>query len=73
VHQTKYVKELLRKFGLDKAKAICTSMLPSISLNLKKESKSVDITKYRQMIGSLPYIIASIPDLMFSIYMYARF
>jgi len=55
VQQIKYVKELLRKFELDKTKTMCTLMHPSTSMNLEKESKSVDITKYRHVIGLLLY------------------
>ena len=36
-------------------------------------SKSVDIKKYRGMIGSLLYLSASRPDIMFSVCMCARF
>jgi len=36
LHQTKYVKELLRKSRLDETKIICIPMHPSTSLNLEK-------------------------------------
>ena len=34
---------------------------------------SIDITKYRGMIGSLLYLMASRPDIMFSVCLCARF
>ncbi|GJU84428.1 retrovirus-related pol polyprotein from transposon TNT 1-94 [Tanacetum coccineum] len=38
-----------------------------------EECESVDSTKYRGMIGSLLYLTASRPDIMFSVYLCARF
>ncbi|GKA59307.1 hypothetical protein Tco_0758620 [Tanacetum coccineum] len=42
-------------------------------LTLDKDSESIDSTKYRGMIGSLLYLIASRPDIMFSVCLWARF
>ncbi|GJR85029.1 hypothetical protein Tco_0209040 [Tanacetum coccineum] len=38
-----------------------------------KEGESVDNTKYRGMIGSLLYLTASRPDIMFSVCLSSRF
>ena len=42
-------------------------------LNLDEGGKTVDQTLYRSMIGSLLYLTASRPDIMFSVCMCARF
>ena len=42
-------------------------------LDLNEEGKSVDQKVYRSMIGSLLYLCASRPDIMFSVCMCARF
>ncbi|GJR96572.1 hypothetical protein Tco_0268746 [Tanacetum coccineum] len=42
-------------------------------LTLDTDSESVDSTKYRGMIGSLLYLTASRPDIMFSVCLCARF
>ena len=42
-------------------------------LNLDEEGNMVDQTLYRSMIGSLLYLTASRPDIMFSVCMCARF
>ncbi|GJV50285.1 hypothetical protein Tco_1440497 [Tanacetum coccineum] len=42
-------------------------------LTLDKDSESIDSTKYRGMIGSLLYLTASRPDIMFSVCLCARF
>nr|GEV50058.1 copia protein [Tanacetum cinerariifolium]GEV71034.1 copia protein [Tanacetum cinerariifolium] len=42
-------------------------------LTLDKDNESIDSTKYKGMIGSLLYLTASRPDIMFSVYLYASF
>ena len=45
----------------------------SIKLDMDEKGKSVDQTKYRGMIGSLLYLTASRPDIMYSVCLCARF
>ena len=45
----------------------------SIKLDMDEKGKLVDQTKYRDMIGSLLYLTASRPDIMYSVCLYARF
>jgi hypothetical protein len=71
--QTKYVKDMLKKFDLADAKPIKTPMALNGYLDLNKEGKLVDQKVYRSMIGSLLYLCASRPDIMLSVCMCARF
>jgi transposase InsO family protein len=73
INQSKYCKELLKKFGMQNAKEISTPMSTSCYLDKDEGGKSVDESKYRGMIGSLLYLTASRPDIMFSVCMCARF
>ena len=73
VSQSKYCKELLKRFGMDNSKEMATPMSTSCYLDKDEEGKPVDITKYRGMIGSLLYLTASRPDIMFSVCMCARY
>ena len=73
VHQTKYVKELLKRFGFESVKPKSTPMPQNSKLFSDESGKSVDITKYRGMIGSLLYLTASRPDIMYSVCVCARF
>jgi hypothetical protein len=66
--QSKYVNDLLKRFGMDNSKSIKTPMA-----NLDEGGNSVDLKLYRFMIGSLLYLTASRPDIMFSVFMCARF
>jgi hypothetical protein len=53
VSQTKYIKDMLKKFGMEDAKGITTPMSTSESLDSDKSGNMVDQKLYRSMIGSL--------------------
>ncbi|GKE45538.1 hypothetical protein Tco_1472822 [Tanacetum coccineum] len=72
-NQSKYIKEMLKKFGLEDSKPMKTPMSLDTKLTKDEECESVDSTKYRGMIGSLLYQTASRPDIMFSVCLFARF
>jgi hypothetical protein len=73
ISQTKYTQDLLKRFGMKDAKPAKTPMGTDIHVDLNKGGKSVDQKAYRSMIGSLLYLCASRPDIMFSVCMCARF
>ena len=58
---------------MDERKPIKTPMPSNGYLNLDEGGKLVDQTLYRSMIGSLLYLTASRPNIMFSVCMCARF
>ncbi|GJX32480.1 retrovirus-related pol polyprotein from transposon TNT 1-94 [Tanacetum coccineum] len=60
-NQSKYIKEMLKKFGLEDSKPMKTPMSFDTKLTKDEECESVDSTKYRGMIGSLLYLMASSP------------
>nr|GEV17177.1 retrovirus-related Pol polyprotein from transposon TNT 1-94 [Tanacetum cinerariifolium] len=72
-NQSKYIKKMLKKFGLKDSKSNKTPMSTEIKLTKDDEANSVDSSKYRGMIGSLLYLTASSPDIMFSVRLCARF
>ncbi|GJZ72594.1 retrovirus-related pol polyprotein from transposon TNT 1-94 [Tanacetum coccineum] len=72
-NQSKYIKEMLKKFGLEDSKPTKTPMSTKIKLTKDDEADSVDSTKYQGMIGSLLYLTASRLNIMFSVCLCARF
>ncbi|GKD32110.1 retrovirus-related pol polyprotein from transposon TNT 1-94 [Tanacetum coccineum] len=72
-NQSKYVKEMLKKFGLKDSKPIKTPMSSETKLTRNEDREPIDDTKYRGMIGSLLYLTASRPNIMFSVCLCARF
>jgi len=73
VHQTKYTKELLKKFKLEDCKVMNTPMHPTCTWSKEDTGSKVDQKLYRGMIGSLLYLTASRPYILFSVCLCARF
>ncbi|GJU46411.1 retrovirus-related pol polyprotein from transposon TNT 1-94 [Tanacetum coccineum] len=71
-NQSKYIKEMLKKFDLEDSKPIRTPMSFETKLTRDEDGESVDDTKYRGMIGSLLYLTASRSDIMFSMCPFSR-
>ena len=63
---------MLKKFGMNEAKPISTPMGTNDNLDSNASGNMVDQKLYRSMIGSLLYVTASRPDVMFSVCMCAR-
>ncbi|XP_050889605.1 secreted RxLR effector protein 161-like [Lathyrus oleraceus] len=73
INQSKYCKELLKRFDMDSCKEMSTPMGSGSYVDQDESGVSIDITKYRCMIGSLLYLITSHPDIMFNVCLCARF
>ena len=71
--QSKYAKNLAKKFGLESASSVKTPMSPNVKLTVDLLGKSVDSSLYRSMIGSILYIIASRPDISYSVGVCAKY
>ncbi|GJV57851.1 putative ribonuclease H-like domain-containing protein [Tanacetum coccineum] len=67
ISQDKYADEILKKFGFSTMKTASTPMETSKPLLKDAEAKDVDVHLYRSMIGSLMYLTASRPDIMFDV------
>ena len=64
---------MLKKFSFEDVKEIDTPMSPIIKLDKNEKEKDVNQKLYRGMIGSLLYLTASRPDIMFCVCLCARF
>ena len=71
--QSKYVKTILQKYSLENCSVSKTPMATGNKLDSDKDGISVDIKTYRGMIGSLLYLTASRPDIMFATCFLARY
>jgi hypothetical protein len=73
VSQGKYIKDMLKKFGMEDAQGISTPMGTNGSLDSDTSGNMVEQKMYWSMIGSLLYVTVSMPNVMFSVCMCARF
>ncbi|GJX83147.1 putative reverse transcriptase, RNA-dependent DNA polymerase [Tanacetum coccineum] len=72
ISQDKYVVEIWKKFDFALVKAASTPMETNKALIKDEEGKDVDVHLYRSLIGSLMYLTASRPDIMFAVCACAR-
>ena len=73
INQAKYVRDLLKKYGIEGCKKLSTPMATSTKLDSDESDKAVDQKMLRGMIGSLLYLTASKPDIQFSVCLCAHF
>ncbi|GKB84317.1 retrovirus-related pol polyprotein from transposon TNT 1-94, partial [Tanacetum coccineum] len=73
INQSKYALESLKKYGMESSDLVDTSMVEKSKLDEDTQGKAIDPTHYREMIGTLMYLIASRPDLTFAVCMCARY
>ncbi|KAI3742653.1 hypothetical protein L1987_60345 [Smallanthus sonchifolius] len=73
IHQSKYVKDILSRFTMEDCTPYDTPIPVNHKLNSDPDGKEVDCRLYRAMIGSLMYLTASRPDIMFAVCICSRF
>ncbi|GKA51207.1 putative ribonuclease H-like domain-containing protein [Tanacetum coccineum] len=72
ISQDKYVADILKKFDFVTVKTTSTPIETNKALLKDEEAEDVDVHLYRSMIGSLMYLTASRPDIMFAVCACAR-
>nr|GEY72836.1 hypothetical protein [Tanacetum cinerariifolium] len=73
INQSKYILDILKRFGMENCDTVPTPMVEQAKLKLDLVGKPVDHIDYRSMIGSLMYVTSSRPDIMFVTCMCARY
>nr|GEU68599.1 retrovirus-related Pol polyprotein from transposon TNT 1-94 [Tanacetum cinerariifolium] len=66
INQSKYILDILKKFGMENYDTVPTPMVEQAKLKLDLVEKPVNHTDYRSIIGSLMYVTSSRPDIMFA-------
>ncbi|GJW95240.1 putative ribonuclease H-like domain-containing protein, partial [Tanacetum coccineum] len=67
ISQDKYVAKILKKFDFVSVKTASTPIETHKPLVKDEEASDVDVHLYRSMIGSLMYLTASRPDIIFAV------
>ncbi|GJQ94036.1 retrovirus-related pol polyprotein from transposon TNT 1-94 [Tanacetum coccineum] len=68
----KFSKEILKKFGMDSCDPVDTPIVERLNLDEDPLGIPIDQTRFRSMVGSLMYLTASKPDIVFTVCMCAR-
>ncbi|GJW24299.1 retrovirus-related pol polyprotein from transposon TNT 1-94 [Tanacetum coccineum] len=70
INQAKYALETLKKYGMDLSDPVDTPMVDRLKLDEDLMGIPVDQTRFRGMVGSLMYLTASRPDLVFAVHLH---
>ncbi|CAM8890160.1 unnamed protein product [Rhodiola kirilowii] len=73
ISQSKYVRNLVKKFDLEKATHKKTPAVTHVKITKDEAGTSVNQTLYMSMIGSLLYLMASRPDITHEVGVRARY
>nr|GFA65205.1 copia protein [Tanacetum cinerariifolium] len=73
INQSKYVLEILKKYGMESCDSVGTLVEIKDKLDLDQNGTSVDATKYHSLIGTLMYLTSSRPDIVHATCLCARY
>lgn len=58
---------------MDKSNAVSNPIVPGCKLSKEGSGAEIDVTNYKQMVGSLMYLTATRPDLMYDVCLISRY
>jgi hypothetical protein len=73
MYQQKYIGELLDKFELKNCNSVANSSETNSKLDECSKEDKVDLTMFRQIVGSLRYLCNSRPDIFYSVSVISKF
>nr|GEX18066.1 hypothetical protein [Tanacetum cinerariifolium] len=73
INQSKFALEILKKFGMESCDPVDTPIVDRLKLDEDPLGIPVNKTRFCSMVGSLMYLTASRPDLVFAVCMCARY
>ena len=73
ISQEKYVKEFLEIFNMQDCKVAITPTVMGLKLSKEDNSKDVDLSLYKSIVGNLMYLTATRPDIMHVVSLISRF
>jgi len=73
ISQKKYDIEVLERFGMKSCNPVKNPIILGFKLVKDEGGTNIDATAYKQMVGSLMYLIAFIPDLVYLVSLISRF
>jgi hypothetical protein len=73
VCQKKYATDILKKFTMSESKPVNSPIVPGFKINRDVNGVAVDDTYFKQIVGSLMYLTATRPDIMFSVSLISRY
>lgn len=73
ISQARYVDQVLSRFSMEECKAANTPTVMGLKLSKEDSSKDFDPSLYKSIVGSLMYLTATRPDIMYAVSLISRF
>lgn len=73
LNQQKYAVKILKKFRMQNCKPVPTPLILNTKFSKEDGAEKCDASLFRSLIGSLLYLTASRPDLMYAASLLSRF
>ena len=73
INQQKYAEETLMKYGMQNCNSVRNPIVPGNKLTKAGAGEEVDATEFKQLVGSLRYLTARRPDLIYSVNLVSRY
>lgn len=73
INQRKYAEETLKKYGMEECNKVKNPMVPGHKLTKAGAGEEVNPTTFKQLVGSLRYLTATRPDLIYSVNLVSRY
>lgn len=73
INQKKYALDVLKRFGMEESNSVHSPIVTSFKVFKDENGVKIDATFFKQMVGSLMYLIATRPDLMFVVSLISRY
>ena len=71
--QQKYISDILNRLGMQDCKHVSTLISTGAKIGKDEDSKRVDDSMYKSLIGSLVYLTATRPGILFVVSFLSRF
>jgi len=71
--QRKYARDVLTRFGMQDCNAVKNPIVPGTKLSKNEAGNKVNATQFKLVVGSLMYLTAIMPDLMYGVNLISRF
>ena len=73
ISQKKYAEDILKKFKMEDCNPVRTPIVPGSRITKEGEGKLVNPTLYKSLIGSLRYLTATRPDILYAVGLVSRY
>ncbi|KAL9831113.1 putative RNA-directed DNA polymerase [Arabidopsis thaliana] len=73
ITQRKYAEEILKKYEMEECNPVMNPMVPGQKLTKAGAGEEVNPTTFKQLVGSLRYLIATRPDLIYLVNLVSRY